>query len=417
MNISGISSDCPRLKALLASNTRLYEEICSAAFEGWLAYHAERLLERAAATGVRGVTKLAANADNAGKFENLLAELEMAVLFAQRGLGAELLRDAAFGDRFYAPDLRLTFPDGFEALVEVTHFSNGAPDRRVSEGLRRAVVAERAPYCVEYMLSTRLSTPQAWGKERAIDDKLCALVVAEVMRALRGAAGSGLSSGLVHVYESDGRVGHRMGAGDLYGPDYPEGVSLQETEQWLGTFGFERSEGPVGYAGGGATDARIVNRGLFAEKLVRDLRSKAAKRSRLPADLSTVPFIVAVLNEQVDLCDLSVLSALTGSRVAGLAHHPIEHPPAVQAAYEAGWQRVLDEWDYGPNAKLRFSDHGAYLDTADPWARELSGVLVAHGSWRLQWLPNPFARPEINDVKLLELPLALDKLGAYRSWP
>lgn len=159
---------------------------------------------------------------------------------------------------------------------------------------------------------------------------------------------------------------------------------------------------------------RVITRAPFAKKLVHDLKKKASKRVCLPEALASVPFIVAMYNELTDLDEWCVLSTLTGSRIAARTREPIVHPPAVAAAYQGGWQRVLDEWDYGPSSELRFSDYGAYLESTDPWARELSGVLVAHGPALLQWLPNPFARPEINEPKLYGL-FSWAKLGGYNG--
>lgn len=177
------------------------------------------------------------------------------------------------------------------------------------------------------------------------------------------------------------------------------------------------SFGPTNPRGnlGGVTDARFVATNAYSERLRHDLKNKAEKRVKLPERHSSTPFIVAIQNDRLDLDPRCVLSTLTGSRVSGASDWPIDHPDVVPVAYRLGWKPLLDEWDYGEHSKLRIDPkkRGALLETE--WARELSGVLVIHGSaGPVQWLPNPFARAEINEVKLLELPFSWRRLPARR---
>jgi hypothetical protein len=77
------------------------------------------------------------------------------------------------------------------------------------------------------------------------------------------------------------------------------------------------------------------------------------------------------------------------------------------------WNALLKESAY-VGAETIFENYGAYLEQS--WAADLSGVLVAHESGtRIQWLPNPFARPAIRDPRLLKIGLPLDKLG-FSHW-
>lgn len=87
-------------------------------------------------------------------------------------------------------------------------------------------------------------------------------------------------------------------------------------------------------------------------------------------------------------------------------------PDAVQQAARAGWESLLVEWDYVHDSALQLTDFGVYLNANEgEWSRNLSGVMVAHGTRAVQWLPNPFCEPAICDNTLLQIGLSYAKLG------
>lgn len=109
---------------------------------------------------------------------------------------------------------------------------------------------------------------------------------------------------------------------------------------------------------------------------------------------------------------MNALTALTGSRMVFTQGKPppINHPPEFLAVWRSPWQRLLKRWDYGPNVNVRFNHYGAFFH--DKWAKDLSGVLIIHRSYRVQWFPNPFAAESIREVRLLDLGLSLAQSGA-----
>lgn len=186
---------------------------------------------------------------------------------------------------------------------------------------------------------------------------------------------------------------------------------VRPSEECLASFVFEPSALDDGYAGGGTfgwdgdTD--------HDRKFLSDIQRKAEKRKALPPEHSATVFLVAVENEEYYLSPTEVLSALTGARSWAPHSPPLQHPGAIEAAYRTCWKPLLDEWDYGLNSQYQMTSYGAFGDGNCPWALEISGVIVwQSGDLAVRLFPNPFARPEICDPRLLQIGFSFGKEGS-----
>jgi hypothetical protein len=412
----------PTLERLFDGNEDAYRRILNVDANGFWRAQAEQMLLRASRLGVVGLEKIARNTGgDVTKFSTLLAEIRFANLFAEKGANVEILRDEEFGSPpIYTPDIRVMLPCGIEALVEVTKRTHHhAP---VTELLDAEIKRAGLPLCVEQVLGDRLSRSAPDGRGRTETDGLSGQVVQEAVAALRDAAKNGCTEGAVHVLAVGAVLRSETHAGPQDHLPIPEDVPSRPNEEFLASFVFRTPELGEGYAGGGVTACHDLGT-EHREKFLRDIEHKAQKRKGLPKKCASTVFLLAIQNAEYDLSPVDVLTILTGARVwfsgtvsqraRWLHDPPVDHPEAVKAAGRAGWQELLDEWDYGSETQYRFSNYGAYLDGSNEWAREISGVLVGHDAHLvLQWLPNPFSRPEITDTRLLRTGFPLGKDGS-----
>lgn len=384
--------------------------------EGGVQHEAEDLLERCEQLGIEGVDKVTTDVDTIQKLFPVFCEIRTAILFARLGAKVRILKDLEFGrDRRgkhapYTPDLIVSFGD-LEVLVEVRQSNPGTPD--VFTPLDRGLKERGLPFVVEYRPGIELSRPVFGHNEKTRIEKRVDEVVAEVLEKLNRVPHD--STGEIVIGE------HRF-------PYMPDATDR-------------------GYAAGGVTQAHYVNIEAHKKELLKGLKCKAGRRTSLPPHLDRTPFIVAYENWEPALRELYVLSSLTGMRTSygGMKPPPADHPPKVLAAWNSPWQRLLQEWDYGPDSECRLircgvlhggqcehnpdiggkckhnpdvrstsgsEPHYGAFDGCD-WAENLSGVLVIHSRHKVQWLPNPFAAEAIRELRLLDLGLSIEKLGSH----
>jgi hypothetical protein len=399
----------PLLEAQFKGIEDMYGRIAHSKEGQFRLAQAEQILAEATRLGVIGLEKLAKDAGGAvAKLASLIAEVRWACRFAEKGASVEILRDRAFGGDAYTPDLQLSFPSGLYALVDVIGRSHHhAP---ITELLDAGIKRERLRSYVQQALGGKLSESPPDGNGRDRVDDLARVVVAEALAGLKAAAANGLSNGWVHVFAMGPVLRYEIQPGAQDSFPILDDVAVRPGEECLASFVFEPSALDEGYAGGGTfgfdgdTD--------HARKFLSDIRHKAEKRQALPPEYSATVFLVAVENEEYYLSPTEVLSALTGARSWPPHSRPLQHPRAVEAAYRTSWKPLLDEWDYGPNSRYRMTNYGAFGDGDCPWAREISGVLVwQSGDLVVRWFPNPFARPEICDPRLLEIGFSVRRDG------
>lgn len=410
----------PRVEALFAGASTAYEKLVDADERGFLLCHAERMLSEADPLSVSGREKLALDCGgDVQKFKNLLAELRFAMLFAGLGARVELLRDRAFGGgSAYTPDLRVEFPGGLITLVDVTSWSSGMPE--IYGPLDAGLTSRGLMLQVDSLCGPGLSRPVLDGRGRTQVESLVDNAVEAALERMESVTLLGESTGMVHVIRAaDASLRSELHAHPVGSWPSQRDVPLRHNEEWIGTFFFRPSPMGRGFAGGSARVAHVVDVATHTEKVIRDLERKAERQTRLPKELQTTPFLVAVDVREFSRGPEVVLAALTGARccwggsedqrsawLADAAPHPIE----VELAMRKGWGVLVELWDYGPKAELRFTDYGAYLKEA--WAGHLSGVLFLHSAPAVvQWLPNPFAIPPLNEPRLLDVGLPLAALG------
>lgn len=395
-----------RLRALLAGRQDFLQEVEEALPEGGVRRReAEDLLERCEQLGIEGVDKFSPDVSNMDKLFPVFAEIRTAILFARLGAKVRILKDQEFGRNRggkpapYTPDLIVSIND-MDILVEVRQSSPGTPD--LFTPLDRGIKERGLPIIVEYRLGIELSRPVFRGTEVQGCQNRVKEVVAEVIEKLS--------------MEPNGSTGE---------------IVIGEHR-----FAYKPSLDP-GYVAGGVAKPHYVNIEEHTKKLLRDLEHKANKRPILPPKRRGTPFIVACENWEPGLSELCVLSTLTGMRTSycSVEPPPIDHPPKVLVAWNSPWRRLLQEWDYGPDAACRLlrcgvlpggpcnhnpgvgsvsgsEDHYGAFD-GSKWAENLSGVLIIHGRHNTQWLPNPFAAEEIRELRLLDLGLSIEKLGSH----
>ena len=393
-----------RLDALLVGRETLLHEVERVSPTGGIRREAATLLGRCEQLGVEGVEKIGANVGGIDKFFAILSEFRTAILFANLGAKVRILKDEAFGQcrknqsAYYTPDLIVTFGD-LNILVEVVRASAGTPD--VFTPLHRGIEERSLPFSVESFPGVGLSCPLFDGAEKKQFEKRVDEVVDELLEKLS-------------------RVRHGS-TGEL----------------WIGEHLFRYKPSAKGYAAGGVTAVHWIDDEKHENNLLKALHFKAKKQPKLPIAWQGVPFVVAYENWETECDDLRVLSTLTGTRTAyvGLKPPPVNHPPKVMAAWNSPWRRLLQEWDYGPDAECRIlrcgaephrgicnhnsdientshPEHYGAFDGCD-WAQNLSGVLVLHSRYKIQWLPNPFAEEAIRELRLLDLGLSIEKLGSH----
>jgi len=401
----------PLLEDRFRANVAGYRRIVEGDPDGIARSEAELLLERIDAANVNEGNKLATDgAASVDKFTSVVSELHCGLLFSSLGARSDLLLDDAFRPATYTPDLLVRFPDGLQILVEVVRGSCGSP--RLAERLAARVAENDLHFGIEFFLGLELSAPASTHAERSADDALCDEVAREIVAGLCTARREGAIHGVLHVFKMTSGLRHELGEDRL--ALYDDVVTAASGENWLGSFGFDASPTGEGVTGGGATAARIMDDVAYKKSLLAKLRKKAARRPCLPQRHLSMPYVVALQNDEIDLQPLTVLSALTGSRqvLRSPAGMPTEVPPRIAAAARAEWRDLLREWDYIESPLLRLSDYGAFGNEEDIWASNLSGVLVTHNAGTIvQWMPNPFATEAIREPQLLHVGLPLNKLG------
>jgi hypothetical protein len=406
----------PLLEELLQHEPRLLAEIArqDPYFDRRREY--ERLLAAARGLPITGLEKLARDSGDPKKFENLAAELKIAVLLARHGASVSILRDRVSGDR-YEPDLCAEFANGTRLMVEVSRFSAGDP--AFTEGLD--VVAAKTHYRLTYHLGPPLSGAAIGHKSRKQATERVRLCLETVERELLRISPTGPRGGALHVF-----AGSPMGVGVVDIANSPLSPLAEELERCplrLATVWFEPVREMSGYCGGGVTAANILDAQGHKRNLLAKLKEKCARSARLNADASRCSFAVAIQNDEWSCRPQYVRAALTGSRLfptrwpSTIGFRPREkYPEAFAAADQQGWEPLLRRLKYGLDARVLFSMEdeepqqlGAYWSCE--WARDLSAVLVLHGSSVVQWLPNPWARSGRNDPSLLNVGLPLEPDG------
>lgn len=366
-------------------------------------------MRRCAATKqIAGTEKLVLDGHGSiQKFGNLLAELKFALAFAAVGGHVQLLRDGAFAPALYTPDMLVTFPDGFELLVDAVHVAHGYVP--LADALRSAMEARELPYAIEPCAGPRLSIPWFDVKTHTAAKALCAQVANIVTDTLQASAPR--VSGIVRVSDSGSGLVCEVELGtDARDKLYDDALG-NTGQQWLGTFGFAPSARAA--AGGGVTAAHFIDEETLGAKFIERVVTKALKRASLPPERANTPFIVALDNNEPELRPANVLWKLTGSRVWASSVEQPPHDPRIEAARSRGWDRLLKEWRYIGASQVRIPNHGAFGDESVTWANDVSGVLVLHDSdTLLQWLPNPFADAAIASHRLLDIGFSFDMLGA-----
>jgi hypothetical protein len=415
----------PLLRQLFNGNDAAYRNIEVGDSIGIERQRAESLLRGARSLPIVGLDKLVVDASqNLSKFVNVLAEVRFAILLARKGMRVEVLRDQAFGavDGMKTPDLRVSLPNGFEALVEVTRCSGWWP--KLSENLDAAISKAGMGVRVEDVIGGKLGGSVPDWRGRTENDALCERVAREVVEGLEEASRSGSVYGTVHVFSSGSTLRHEIEVGRRDKLPLLDETTTGDGDAWLGSFVFEPAELGIAQTGGGVIAAHQIDISSHASRFLRAVKNKALKRQDFPAEYaSATPYFVAVQNDEIELPPVAVLSALTGSRAfisvpteeraRWQRDNPVTYPRAVEEA-DRRWRPLFKEWDYGDDSKYRMTDYGAYLDGAATWASNLSGVWVLHEnrSSLLQWLPNPFAAPAINDPRFLELGFSIAQGGA-----
>jgi hypothetical protein len=406
----------PRLRTLFGDRWAILGRIAGEDSNGFVRGQAEQLLADAEGRAIAGLAKLAEDGSGAIKLGNLLAELRIAILFSKLGARVSLLRDREFGSDVYTPDLHIVFEGGFEMFTDVTRLSSGDPD--VTWQIQKQIESSTVSSRVTCVVGERLSIPSVDGKTRAQSESLAKSVAERGVHSVAEASHAH-AFGTVHVFRDGetlpsvlepGRREHLPRADDV----------PRHAGEWLASFVFEPSSFGYGYASGGVTSVHTFDDDKQRERFARDLKDKAERRRKLPAVHRSTPFVVAVQSDEFELSPTTVLSTLTGSRChysgspavrdAWLREGRAKYPPAVLSALQGPRGSLLEAWGYGPDAPALLTSFGAYFEEA--WTRDLSGVLVTHHSrTRVQWLPNPFAAPEIADPRILTIGLSLDMLG------
>lgn len=414
-------SEWPRLEALLADNPTLSVDLEHCDPYGSLRREAEGLLAQADTLAIDGIEKLAEDASTACKFENLLAEVRFGIMFARLKARVTILQDNQFGRApTYTPDLRVQFSNGPDILIDVLRLSAG--DAVFNEALSLAA-GKQNPFRVSYILGQPLSIPALTHQDRDIQENTKCSAASRAAAALTEAKSRGLREGSFHIFATDDGLHHVFGQNGDARLWLPE--ELERRDDRTASIWFEWIGDGIGYVSGGASALHIVDGDAHASRLLREIQRKAEKWEKLPPEQRvSSDFVVAIQNDETWCLPLTVLSALTGSRTVPGFHvdaswfeeRRARYPASVEAASAAGWRRLLDEWDYCASANVVFTEgnFGAYLE-GPRWARNVSGVLVAHqSSGPLQWLPNPWARPELNDPRLQDIGFDLAKLGGDR---
>jgi hypothetical protein len=404
-------TELPILDALFAEHPARYERLVLGDPHGFERRQAEYLLERCATcTNIVGVEKLATDGGGSiEKFVNLLAEIKFALVFGAVGARVHLLRDAAFAPAAYTPDLHVTFPDGFELLVDVVRIAGGSAP--LADALRRALETNQLHYTIEQCVGRRLSVPAFdWSTHKAARE-LCAKVADTVADALRTVPLG--ACGVVRIFDSGGSPAFRVDVGSEARENLYDDVSNATAADWLGTFGFVPSPDQRASTGGGVTSAHFIDDQTLGRKFLERVSTKAHKRVGLPVVHAETPFVVAFQSNEPELRPTTVLSTLTGPRQWSTQATPAPIIPRFEHARSLGWEPLLSEWRYLGVSQVRFPNYGAFGDESAPWAKEVSGVVVLHDSdTLLQWLPNPFAVDAIANVRLLDIGFPFDMLGA-----
>lgn len=330
-------------------------------------------------------------------------------LFRQTGARVTLLDDAGFGSSVYTPDLLVTFDDGREILVEATTRSDGAVaiDRYIVNALR----SDQLPVHVEPILGPELSSTAIGYHQRSAQEALAQNAVSAVVAAFRQDPPLTTKEGIIIFKDVEADPDVYVGAAADQAWE-----SAWTNQDFIACFRFSPSSDTRGSLGGGLTTAHWIDEPGLSEAFLDSLERKAARRGALPQEHAHTPFLIAYVSEEPELLPVNTGSALTGSRgwLSGStsaerrkwveekrALRPASLTQAIENAYQNGWAPLLDEWDHGPDAEMPFMHPGAFLaacdDEAFAWAKAISGVLIVSGQgYYMQWLPNPFAQPELN---------------------
>jgi len=219
---------------------------------------AEAILESLRERPVRGTEKLVFDgAANLPKFLSLLSELRFAHTLASLGADVEVLRDGAYGPGTYAPDLRASFPNKVDLLVEVVRGSSGDP--KISKALRAELVDIDAHVAVEEILGEALSTPAADVSGRSKNERLVERVAQVLAERLKNLIDRGTARGIVRIFDGPNGVWCQDVLGEeAFAKRYSE-VEFSH-DNWVGSFPFQSCASDLALVGGGVTAVRFVDK-------------------------------------------------------------------------------------------------------------------------------------------------------------
>lgn len=373
---TALMQNTPRLAQIFAGSPQRLQSLWTEIDDPFVFESAEALLSAAQDGGVCGTEKLAC-ASRASKFVSLLSEIRIANLFVRLGCSVEILADEAFGPNgIYTPDLLVNTSFG-EILVEVFCGSQGHVNMStmIHQGLEENDLCFRT---TDY-LAENLSTPGIEGWERGEAEKRAQATANKLINHLKSLDAQAKGS-----IEIDGT-----------------------------RFEYEPSPLGRGYHSGGVAAVHWVRSDRHSEKLLLELKRKAVKQQKLPPEKRVVPFVVAYDNRETELRPETAYSALTGSRAwypgttlersRWLEEKRHSYPRQLLAALSGPWERLMHDWDYGPESQVHLNPYGAFYE--QEWAQRISAVLLTHVGGSVQWLPNPFAMPELRTPQLLQIPL------------
>ncbi len=373
--MSKIAEYSPKLYDMLPSRGRLLQELGDVygQNEEYLRY-LEKLLQDLISGGVIGVALKVAEADNFGKFNSMIAELEIARFLTRQGKKVELLSDRLW-KAVPSPDMLVQdTSQGHEAYVEVRRGTEDELGYRLRKELDKFLPSLNTAVRVDMDFKGKMVMPTTTFESRKRKEKLAL----ESLNAFKEKIS-------------------KEGVEDIPKTVETPGVSFKVFRTSLGK----------GYAGVSSTGTFSIPEDELIAKLKADVRDKARKRDPWKGKSRSVPYIIALFEEDAWYERRIVTSALVGDvtydEVRDFSRLPIL--PEIEKARAKGWGAYLVEECFLPNEKIRChlmaGREGVFLND-DEVKRNVSAVLVFVLTGRYYFLPNPFAPTEINALWLAD---------------
>lgn len=340
-------------------------------------------LKRPIYRGTRAKTK---DGGDINKFQSLLSEFSVGMIFGRRGCQVEFLPDNYMDRR--SPDIHVTCKKK-GIYVEVTRATDDGTNSEIQSRLRESL--KDKPFRVDVKMKPEMAPPATDWQERMEKSVLVRTSLEEFERKLQNEI------------------------------EDPKAVDLPIEIDCIGAvFTVSPAADNVGYPGIVSTGVFQIPDDKIADMLTHKIIEKSRKREDWTGRDREMLYVIGIDFEEF-FCSLDFDTLLLGKTTEFLildesdrdiiekewekiADNPQDHIPhweRIENAADKGWKEFLANRRLIPRDLIYLKGEGLFMK--DQVMDNVSGILALIPGDKILFVPNPFASDEINDPGLTSL--------------